>query len=87
MIQKRKERQAEAEHKHQIDKAAEARAANIQAANAQRTRDQRAAPKPQPLTRPTLETETRPNDYNLFLAKWERYRVGCLKPRNHDASG
>ena len=86
-MQKKKERQAEAEHKGQREVAVEARAANVQAANAQRAVDQRTALKPQLLTGQTLETETGPDDYKLFLAKWERYRDSCLKPHNHDASG
>ena len=48
--------------------------------------DLQTAPKAQPLTRPTLDTETTPNDYDFFVAKWERYRDGCLKPLNPSAS-
>ena len=29
-------------------------------------------PKPQPLARPTVETEMSPEDYNWFLSKWHR---------------
>ena len=53
----------------------------------QRAVDQQTAQQLQPLTRPTLETMTTPADYNMFLAKWERYRDGCLKRHIHDASG
>ena len=34
-----------------------------------------------------LGTKTTQEDYDLFLAKWERYRDGCLKRHNHDALG
>ena len=52
-----------------------------------RAGDHRAASKPQPLTRPTLEAKTTPDDYDLFLAKWERYREGCLRLNHHNTSG
>ena len=48
--------------------------------------DQWNAPKLQPLTRLTVDTKTKPNDYKLILAKWDRYRDGCLKPHNHNAA-
>ena len=38
----------------------------------QKAVDHQTAPKPQPLTKPFLETETKPEDYDLFLAKLER---------------
>ena len=53
---------------------------------ATRSMDQQTTPKPQPLIRPTIETKTTPDDYELFLANWERYRDSCLKPHNHHAS-
>ena len=41
-------------------------------------------PKHKPLTKPTIDT---PDDYNLLMVKWERYRDDCLKPPNISASG
>ena len=51
----------------------------------QKADDPQSLPKPQPLTRPILETETTLDDYDLFLAKWDRYRDGCFRPNHHDA--
>ena len=74
------------EHKHQRAEAAEARAANVEVANEQRAVVQRTNQKQQPIARPALDTDTTTNNYNLFLAKWERYRDGCLKPHDHNES-
>ena len=49
--------------------------------------DQRTAPKPQLLTILTLYTETTPNNYEIFQAKWYRYRNNSQKPHNHNAAG
>ena len=75
MIQKNLEQQEEAEHTRWKDVEA----------NAQRAGAQQAALKPQPLTRPTLDTIS--DNHNLFLAKWQRYRDGCSVPNSHDTAG
>ena len=73
MIQRRQERQVEAKHKRMIGEASEARVVNPQAANVQRAGDQRDAPKPKPLTRPTLETKMTTANYDLFLVNWANW--------------
>ena len=62
VIQRIQERQKEAEHNCQRDVAAEERATMAM--------DQQTSLKLRPLTRPTLDTKTTPDDYKLFLAKY-----------------
>ena len=83
MIQKRQERQNEAEHQCQREQAAGARV-SLRKNYEQKAIEQCTAPKPQLLERPTLDTETTPDNYDLLMAKCERYRDGCLKPHNQD---
>ena len=60
----------------QRDAAAEERAT--------RAVDQQTSQEPQTTTRVTLDTENTPDNYKLFLAKYERNRDSCQKPHNHN---
>ena len=83
VIQKKQECQEEAEHRHQRDQAAEVRA-NLQATDMQKAVEKNPAKTATAKTTDPGYQKT-PDDYNLFMAQWERYRHGCIKPHNHNA--